>query len=63
MSSKNETRRVQSKNPEQEPNLSTQYRKIGIKAVAAAAHSKTKESGGASTDQERTKRLKEKVSG
>lgn len=60
MSSKNQTRRVR-KNPE--PDLSTQYHKIGIKAVAAAAHNKTKEPGGITAEQERKKRLKEKVNG
>lgn len=64
MSSNHGTRRVQRKKSEQEPNLSDQYGKIGIKAVAAAAHDKAKESGGgASGDQEQKKHAKEKPSG
>ena len=63
MSSKNETRRVQRKKPEQEPDLSVQYREIGIKAVAAAAHDKAKEAGRPSGPKEQKKRAKEKVSG
>ena len=54
MSSSSEARRAQPKKPEQEPDLSVQYRRIGIKAVAAAAaHSKSKEAPGANGDRER----------
>ena len=45
MSSSSEARRAQPKKPEQEPDLSVQYRRIGIKAVAAAAAQQIK--GGA----------------
>lgn len=63
MSSKNQTRRVEGKGPEQEPDLSIQYREIGIKAVAAAAHDKAKEAGVPGGPKEQEKRTKEKVSG
>jgi len=63
MSSNNETRRVQRKKPDQRSDLSNQYRKIGIKAVAAATHHKVKESADASGDRERRKRAQEKANG
>lgn len=63
MSSNNETRRVQRKKLERKPDLSAQYRKIGIKAVAAAAHDKAKESEDTSGDQEQKKHPKEKTHG
>jgi len=54
MSSNSEARRAQRKRPEQEPDLSVEYRRIGIKAVAtAAARSKSKEVPSANPDRER----------
>jgi hypothetical protein len=63
MSSKNGTRRAQRKKTELEPDLSVQYRKIGIKAVAAAVHQEAKEPAAPSGDQKAKKRAREKASG
>jgi len=54
MSSNSEARRAQRKRPEQEPDLSVQYRRIGIKAVAAAAaRGKSKEVPSVNPDRQR----------
>lgn len=64
MSSNDEIRRMQRKKPEQESDcLSSRYRKIGIKAVAAAASKKAEGTGDASGDEEQRKRTREKADG
>jgi len=59
VSSNNEARRVQRK---KEQHLSTRYRKIGIRAVAAAARDPAKETRGAGSEKLKTPG-REKASG
>ncbi len=64
MSSIKENKECNTKKPEQEPDLSTQYRTIGIKAVAAAAHNRAEVSANASEEQQQKKKCaKEKANG
>jgi hypothetical protein len=56
MSPNNKIQRLRRTRPGREPDLSTQYREIGIKAVAAAAQDDAKGSGDASDDREENKR-------
>jgi hypothetical protein len=63
MSSDNKKQRVQRNNSEQQPDLSTQYRQIGIKAVAAAAYDEGKRPADGSDDQEGKRHSKEKARG
>ena len=52
---------MQRKKLKKEQDLSTRYRKIGIRAVAAAARDTTKELGTASDDQKLKKRAEKKA--
>ena len=63
MSSKNETLKAPRRKPEHGLDLSNQYRKIGIRAVAAAMRNEAGGPSGATGNQERMTRAKEKVNG